>query len=976
MNLFDICIITASNSGQADVFRKLIKRRIDYGLYPREIDFRVYHDPDRGRVGSGGGTLLALHNLLKDYAVVDSSDFFAGKRILIVHAGGESRRLPCYIPEGKIFAPIPIASSSVVPPVVLDMQLTLFLRYPWREGEVVVISGDAIIDFDTAFVPDNRGEICGFAKPSSLEQGSHHGVFGFDPAKEKVLDFYQKAPVDILAGKAVLEGADQCALDIGIVALGPKASKGFLEFGNSRTGKKKTVLEGVQEGALKFDLYVEIMSACIQNVSFDDFVKKISSQTSLTKKELQRLYTIFHTFILRGTLTRNTTFLHFGTLAEYPQSCLDLHSKDLRPFYAHENEEVQPLCTPEQVLFNDLDFNVPVGRHKTLYAESVQGCTFSNIEGGNVITGVESWNTDIIIPEGICIDQRRGKGGKITLVYSTKDTFKPQDSLRDVIFCGIHMDQWLKQHGLTEEDLWEKEDRYDLHRARLFCAEGPVKFIAGYWQRPFNEEWAEEFRERRRFSIREVNEGSDVNQREEGRIALRKEILRRQLRQGKGWRNLSSTDFGAVVKNSPLAGKLAGVAKKTDDVLLKPYRATLLASLPGTPSHPANMITFGTGISEKGPKRLKPSVKHDQIVWARCPVRLDLAGGWSDTPPYTLRFGGQVTNLAVNLNGQPPIQVFCRRLDSPAIRIHSIDLGVTETITSFGKLNDYCDPSSPFGLPRAALVLLGLTAKGCSEKTLQACLKKMGCGIEITLLCAVPKGSGLGTSSVLGATILAALHRFFGLNYSHEDLFLQVLQMEQMLTTGGGWQDQIGGVEGGAKYIESKPGLKPNPVIHRLDPWLFRNPQTHGCFTLFYTGITRLAKNILQEVVEQVNSNHQAYLFTLNYIRELAVEAKDATGLRDLQKIAVIINESWKSNLRIHSGTTNAQVNRLLKATAPYYCGVKLLGAGGGGYALFASESVEQAAKLREILYRKFENEKARIVEFALNEEGLQVTVS
>jgi len=203
-----------------------------------------------------------------------------------------------------------------------------------------------------------------------------------------------------------------------------------------------------------------------------------------------------------------------------------------------------------------------------------------------------------------------------------------------------------------------------------------------------------------------------------------------------------------------------------------------------------------------------------------------------------------------------------------------------------------------------------------------------------------------------------------------------VLQMEQMLTTGGGWQDQIGGATGGVKFIESRPGLRPRPVIHQLDPWLFEAPDAHARFTLFYTGMTRLAKNILQEVVHQVNCNTPAYLFTLHRIKQLAQAAQDAIGLRDFDDLAAIIARSWDANNRIHPGSTNREIGRMIRETRHHCSGVKLLGAGGGGYALFASPDRQLADALRQILVRRFENDKARIVDFSLNQTGLQVTVS
>ena len=72
-------------------------------------------------------------------------------------------------------------------------------------------------------------------------------------------------------------------------------------------------------------------------------------------------------------------------------------------------------------------------------------------------------------------------------------------------------------------------------------------------------------------------------------------------------------------------------------------------------------------------------------------------------------------------------------------------------------------------------------------------LTQYGGGLEITTLAAIPKGSGLGTSSIMGAVLLAVIHRVLGRELSPSELFHNVLRLEQKLTTGGGWQDQIGG---------------------------------------------------------------------------------------------------------------------------------------------------------------------------------------
>lgn len=977
MHLFDICVITASDPHQAESFRSLLGKRVERGLYPGEIDFKVYHDPEGGRVGSGGGTILALENLAKDYKVTDPKTFFATHRILLIHAGGESRRLPCYVPEGKLFAPVPVASSSIIPPVVLDLQLSLFLKYPWKRGEVVVTSGDVVIDFDPLSVPDARGDICGFAKPTSLEQGSRHGVFKFDRTRTQVDDFFQKASPDFLRREARLEGTDQCALDMGIVSLSADFASGLLGLMETTSKKTAGFASELRAGNLNIDLYLEIMTATLPGISYEAFLTRVESQSKVPTAIRKRIFDSFHGYSIRGAVTGSTTFLHFGSLSDFGRSCLELANKGLRPFYARENEEIEPVCSPELILYNSKAFNVPAGRRHTLLAEGSQQCTISQALGDNVFVGIDHFSTDILVPQGMCIDERHVENKLIRLVYSSLDTFKKQESLAPVVFCGKPMEEWLKIHQLEVQDIWEDRESFDLLEAKLFVENASPAFLAGYWQKPFDPEWVTTFRSARRYSIAEINRADNVIDREQRRQAIRTALLRDRLLEGIGWRFLSLNDFRDIATDSKLRQELALLNQTTDDPLLAAYRTTLLENIEQPGDRVPPMVSFTAdyvgGDQDRG--MLRVAVKEDQIVWARSSVRFDLGGGWSDTPPYTLMAGGQVTNVAVDLNGQPPIQVFCRPITDKHIRFHSIDLGVTETVTEFEMLSDYRNPHTPFGLPKGALSLLGLTPERCGTNDLVACLEKIGCGIEITLLCAVPKGSGLGTSSILGGTILAALHRFFGIETAKPTLFRQVLQMELMLTTCGGWQDQIGGIEGGVKYIESKPGLRPDPIIHQLDPWMFEDPATKGCFTLYYTGVTRLAKNILQDVVSQVNTRTPSYFFTLNHIRDLSLSARQAISLRNLPMMATTLAQSWEANKRIHPGTTNKEVEELLGRVRGLYRGMKLLGAGGGGYALFVSENGSQAEELRHRL-EAIENPRARVVDFSLNRNGLQVTVS
>jgi galactokinase/mevalonate kinase-like predicted kinase len=975
MNLFSTCIIVASNAAQAREFRALLDSRIEEGLYPKEIDFVVLSDPETGRIGSGGGTLLALHSIRDRIERKES--------ILMIHAGGESRRMPAYAPEGKLFGPIPAASSSVFPPVILDLQLSLYLKYPWNRGELVIASGDVVIDFDTEALPKDRGDIYGFAKAESFELGSQHGVFKFNRNRTSVVDFYQKQSADFLEKNAALEGSRSCALDLGIIGFSLRGLQALFHIGETRIREGGTLLEGLKAGRFRFDLYLEVMTACLAGITFEEYRQKIGSQSRLDQDVICALHTAFQSISLNGFVTKKARFIHFGLLSEYPDSCAHIATSDMVPFYMHEEAELRPSHIGRVVMLNSRETQCHAPENARLsLVESCDRTSIAEARGGNLFLGLTDRRLTYPVPAGICLDERHLKDGPVTTVYGIDDSWIPVGSLDLVLYLATPLTQWLADRKLSATAIFDQAPQngrqgIDLYDARLFPVNAKDAFLQGYWSAArVDDSWRTFFNSATRYTLRELMALDPVEKRETRRRRIRSSMLRQEILAGRGWFSLSEREFSKLFSPSDAAALLP-LYESADDDLLRIYRHKLLESINPAPLKSDSIfslrVNFLSGGSTK--RNLTRGVKQDQIVWARAPVRVDIAGGWTDTPPYTLREGGEVVNVAVNLNDQPPIQVFCRPTEERHVRMSSIDLGTRETIEEFEGLEDYKNPNSPFALPKAALCLLGLTRDRSGQGSLQEALARIGCGLEISLLSAVPKGSGLGTSSVLGATILAALQRFFGLPLDMPELFRQVLQIEQMLTTGGGWQDQIGGVVGGVKYIVSRPGLKPDPVIYQLDPFLFQNSTRSAVFTLFYTGITRLAKNILQEVVDRANGMEPSYLFTLRNLKRLARRAREAISLRDGADLALVLKESWETNKRIHESTTNDEVEALVSRVEGLFAGMKLLGAGGGGFALFISDTAEQATKLRTML-SILENDRARMVQMSLNTAGLQVSVS
>jgi galactokinase/mevalonate kinase-like predicted kinase len=371
-------------------------------------------------------------------------------------------------------------------------------------------------------------------------------------------------------------------------------------------------------------------------------------------------------------------------------------------------------------------------------------------------------------------------------------------------------------------------------------------------------------------------------------------------------------------------------------------------------------------------------VLEDQILWGRSPVRLDLAGGWTDTPPYCIMEGGKVLNLSVELNGQLPLQVFARPLEESKIVLRSIDLGQKLEISTYEELYRYDKLGGSFSIPMAALVLAGFgqmfSAKNYPD--LQTQLKAFGCGIEMSLLAAIPKGSGLGTSSNLAATVLGTLSNFCGLNWDKHEIAYRTLILEQMLTTGGGWQDQYGGIFEGLKLLETGPGIQQRPGIKWLPDQLFTRRETRDMMLLYYTGVTRVAHDILGEIVKGMFLNSARHLEIFTEMKRHARETFNTILNNDYEGLAGKVAHSWELNQMLDEGTNPLHIQQIISKIDDFLLGYKLLGAGGGGYLLMFAKTGDAAVKVKKLLEVNPPNARARFVDFSISTSGFQVSRS
>jgi galactokinase/mevalonate kinase-like predicted kinase len=228
----------------------------------------------------------------------------------------------------------------------------------------------------------------------------------------------------------------------------------------------------------------------------------------------------------------------------------------------------------------------------------------------------------------------------------------------------------------------------------------------------------------------------------------------------------------------------------------------------------------------------------------------------------------------------------------------------------------------------------------------------------------------------MGAVLLAVIHRMIGRDLEERELFHRVLQLEQELTTGGGWQDQIGGVLPGVKDVIAGAGLVPDPRVRTVRPDLLDPRRNGGETLLYYTGIRRLAKDILQHVVGKYLDRETGTMETLGRLRALPPEVAAAMRARDRRRFGRLIDAAWNLNKAIDPGSTTDEIEGILRRIGPFIRGAKLLGAGGGGFLLIVCRSPRDAARARTELESRPPNTLARFFDYEISSRGLTVTVS
>ena len=580
-------------------------------------DWFCTSDPVGSKLGSGGGTTWLLQACHQAFAPEETfSKWIGNEKKILLHAGGQSRRLPGYAPSGKILTPIPVFSwerGQKLGQNLLSLQLPLYERIMKQAPKglnTLIASGDVYIRSEKPLQDIPEVDVVCYGLWVNPSLATHHGVFVSDRKKPEVLDFMlQKPSLEELEG---LSKTHLFLMDIGIWILSDRAVEVLM---------KRSLKEGTNDISY-YDLYSDYGLALGEHPqTTDDEVNKLSvAILSLPSGE----------------------FYHFGTSRELISSTLAIQDK-VRDQRRIMHRKVKP--NPAIFIQNSFTQVKLSAENANLWIENSHVGEGWKLGSRQIITGVPENHWNINLPDGVCIDiVPMGDAAFVARPYGLDDVFKGDLRNDSTTYLGNSFTQWMKEREIGLEDIKGRTD--DLQAAPVFPVTTSIEelgiLIRWMTAEPQLKQGKELWLRAEKLSADEISAQANLE-----RLYAQRSAFRRD-----NWKGLSANYEKSVFYQLDLQDaanefvrlnlEVPAVLKEDAAPMVRIHNRMLRARIlklqgnEGCKEEQAAFQLLRDGLLEAvaGKKNYpKLNVYSDQIVWGRSPVRIDVAGGWTDTLP-------------------------------------------------------------------------------------------------------------------------------------------------------------------------------------------------------------------------------------------------------------------------------------------------------------------------------------------------------
>ncbi|MBQ9140667.1 MAG: bifunctional fucokinase/L-fucose-1-P-guanylyltransferase [Lachnospiraceae bacterium] len=973
---WDYIVLTASNEEQANGYRQEIAYRREQGYLAEDCEYIVLADPDGKRVGSGGATLNVLKYLALNYSE-GTSRVLHGSRVLVIHSGGDSKRVPQYSVCGKLFSPVPRVLPDGRPSTLFDEFMISMAAVAARfEEGMLVLSGDVLLLFNPLQLDFQFKGAAAISMKEPVSIGKNHGVF-LNDGNGYVKRFLHKQLEEQLEALGAVNNQGNVDLDTGAVLLDAQlleALYGLISidgvYDDDRFG------QFVNDKA-RISFYGDFLYPLASDVTLEEYYKE-APEGSMCKELLEcrtAIWEAISPFSMKLLSLSPAQFIHFGTTREL----LNLMTEKMSDYSFLEWKSVVNSNVSEEV---------PYAVYNSVISEAAELGEACYLENSVIAAGAEIGSRSIIsgttvgavaVPENVVIHGVVLKqGGYCNRIYGVLDN--PKVVLeKGATWLGTKVSEVLAHYDISAEAVWGNEEHY-LWFANLYpvCASASEAMNAALMvQKIFAleatkaqvEHWLASERMSLYSSFNEaaVEQVLPWNRHLQDVITVEKflNVLR-----VKGNYREAVEPFTYKTMTEAQFRYLLGIAVEADFSLkiriynsLAKYMRENKLQMDGVSARELEercFDTIQTSVCDAAMKHIRRDhAYHIQKDTANVelPVRVNWGGGWTDTPPYCNENGGIVLNAAIKLNSIYPVQVSIRRLEEYHVEFASEDIGVSAVFTDVAQILDCKNPYDHFALHKAAFIACGLVGEEDAGHSLEELLKRLGGGIYLsTKVVGIPKGSGLGTSSILAGACVKAIYEFLGEDIEEEGLYDIVLCMEQIMSTGGGWQDQVGGLCPGIKMITTRAGMEQHIQVEPLKVPEKAMKELQERFALIYTGQRRLARNLLRDVVGNYICGRPESVQALEEMQRVAVIMQYELQKGDIDRFAKLLNRHWELSLQLDGGATNTCIDQIFLACEDLIDGKFISGAGGGGFLQVILKKGVTKEQLNARLYQVFQD--------------------
>lgn len=937
---WDYIILTASNEEQAKAYQIQIDNRLKQGLLPSTTKYGVLPDPDGLRVGSGGATFHVM-KYIKELS--GEKDCFEDKRILVIHSGGDSKRVPQYSACGKLFSPVPRLLPNGNRSTLFDEFIISMSGIPARiKDGMLVLSGDVLLLFNSLQIDFQFEGAAAISIKEKVEIGKNHGVFLSDE-EGNVGNFLHKQTITQLNEIGAVNAHGNVDLDTGAILLDSNILQSLFSLISTNGNVDVEKFNQFVNEKARISFYGDFLFPLATHATKEQYLKEKPEGSFCEELMTCRclIWDALSKYKLKLLSVSPAQFIHFGT------------TKELLKLMVDEVVSYEFLDWKKQVLTNKKSKNnyacnnAYVSEEAVISSKSYLEDSYilgnSKIAEDCVISNVSLENTNI--PKGIALHGLALKNGRfVARIYGIHDN--PKGSYEeDATFMTVTLQRFLSNAKLSIEAIWNQEE-HSIWSAKLYpvcdtMEEAVTWALRLYEMGCTGKDHEQEYLSFERLSLYESFEQADVKK----IITWQKEIDQtiRMHQFIHAIENRESIEYANAVFGQ------AGLSKETKETLLQIAKSSDLSTKMRIYYYLSKMVNAHEGeelesacfqtICDTTCDAMTKALSYDsnlsiqkENVIVELPVRINWGGGWSDTPPYCIEHGGTVLNTAIKLNGMNPIVVTIKKIDQPCIALASTDSGAYREFTSIEELQNCNDPFDAFALQKAALIASAIIPRK-EKMDFETVLSNLGSGFYLsTKVIGIPRGSGLGTSSILAGACIKGLADFMGITLSENALYSRVLCMEQIMSTGGGWQDQVGGLTNGIKLITTKPGIIQEIQVENIAIEDSVKKELQDRMALIYTGQRRLARNLLREVVGKYIASNENSISVLYEIQRVAVMMKFELEKGNVDAFTKLLNEHWELSKLLDDGCTNTCIDQIFLSCEDMLAGKMICGAGGGGF--------------------------------------------